>query len=296
MEIKHVLGNTYYIEDHSVCVPFYKLDEKRIVLLDGGLNIDPQRSSLIELLSPYEIVAVISTHAHPDHVGVVGYYQQLGATVYMPAIEAESMASAEKLKANYYLFNVGDIEKYFGDVLFEVDIKLEKGCKRIEIEDKSFGILWTEGHSAGHICVMTPDNVLYLADAILSKADCLHAKLPYTFSIHQDKIIREKLRNINALGYILAHGGYAEEIDELLDMNEQCFEDRTGRVMNLVDKPMTLEEIMEKAIVTLSLRQNTSSYVFRIYERNIRTYVNYLCDIGKLEAEVKGARLYYSPK
>ncbi len=44
-----------------------------------------------------------------------------------------------------------------------------------------FRILYTPGHSAGHICTVTPDNVCYVADALLSH-ELLEAKLPYYLS------------------------------------------------------------------------------------------------------------------
>ncbi len=293
MKIEHILGNTYCLSDKSISVPFYMVDEKRVVLLDSGLDTDPQRSELISLLEPYEVVAVISTHAHPDHVGANQYYQQRGAKIYMPHFEAGCLESADNLKAWYNLFCSTEIEKLFSHILFDADFKLEKDRTSVTIEEREFGVIHAPGHTMDQICIMTPDNVLYLADALLSERECKLAKLPYSFLIRRDKTTREKLKSTGAEGYILAHGGYVSDISELIAMNEKCFEDCAKRIYDLIDRPMTLEEILEKVIIEFDLRQNTSIYVFRVYERNLRSFVDHLCDQSKLIPRVMGAKLYY---
>ncbi len=293
MNIEHISGNTYCLADRSITVPFYKLDEKRIVLLDSGLDTDPVRSALISLLEPYEVAAIISTHAHPDHLGTNQYYQQRGAEIYMPHFEAGCIENAANLKLRYSLFCITEIEKYFPHILFNTDHLLAADCTSVEIEGHKFGIIHAPGHTMDQICVMTPDNVLYLADALLSEKECKFAKLPYTFSAVLDKSTREKLKSINAESYVLAHGGVVSDISELIDMNEKCFENRSDRILSLTDKPMTMEDIIEKVILEFNLRQDVDVYNFRVYERNIRCFVEYLCDSKKLTPRVVGAKLYY---
>lgn len=60
MELKHILGRTYCLIGQTVAVPFYMLDDRRIVLLDSGLDSGRQRDSLIALLEPYEVTAIIA--------------------------------------------------------------------------------------------------------------------------------------------------------------------------------------------------------------------------------------------
>ena len=293
MNIELVSGNTYCLVDKRISVPFYKLDEKRVVLLDSGLDTEPHRSELISLLEPYEVTAIISTHAHPDHLGTNQYYRNLGAKVYMPYFEAGCIESAANLKAWYNLFCITEIEKFFPHILFKTDHKLDADCTSVVIAGHEFGIIHAPGHTMDQICVMTPDKVLYLADALLSHRECRFAKLPYTFSVLLDKMTREKLRSIKAESYVLAHGGVVSDISELIDMNEKCFEDCAERIFGLIDKPMTMEEIIEKVVLEFGLRQNADIYVFRVYERNIRSFIDYLCDSKRLTPQVVGAKLCY---
>lgn len=293
MNFEHISGNTYCLTDTNITIPFYMLGENQIVLLDSGLDTEPQRSKLISLLEPYEVAAIISTHAHPDHVGTNQYYQQRGAKIYMPHFEAGCLESAANLKAWYNLFCMTEIEKFFPHILFKTDCEIGADCTAVEIEGHRFDIIHAPGHTMDQICVVTPDNVLYLADALLSEKECRAAKLPYTFSVLLDKMTREKLRSIKAESYVLAHGGVVSDISELTARNEECFEDCADRIFNLIEKPMTMEEIIEKVVLKFNLRQDANIYIFRVYERNVRSFVDYLCDSKRITPEVIGAKLYY---
>lgn len=293
MNFEHISGNTYCLTDTNITIPFYMLGENRIVLLDSGLDTEPQRSKLISLLEPYEVAAIISTHAHPDHVGTNQYYQQRGAKIYMPHFEAGCLESAANLKAWYNLFCMTEIEKFFPHILFKTDCEIGADCTAVEIEGHRFDIIHAPGHTMDQICVVTPDNVLYLADALLSEKECRAAKLPYTFSVLLDKMTREKLRSIKAESYVLAHGGVVSDISELTARNEECFGDCADRIFNLIEKPMTMEEIIEKVVLKFNLRQDANIYIFRVYERNVRSFVDYLCDSKRITPEVIGAKLYY---
>lgn len=56
-----------------------------------------------------------------------------------------------------------------------------------------------------HISTITPDNVCYVADALLSH-ELLGAKLPYNLS-QKEAVAREKLRGLGCDAYIMAHRG-----------------------------------------------------------------------------------------
>ncbi len=293
MVIEQISGNTWCVADKSVTVPFYRLDENRVVLLDSGLDTEPYVSEFVRLMEPFSVAAIIATHAHPDHLGTIQHYQNLGAKIYMPGFEAGCMESAPNLKSWYSLFCLTEIEKYFSHIIFDADYRLDKSCDRLTIEGNTFGILHAPGHTMDQICVMTPDHVLYLADALLSLHECQRAKLPYTFSHRLDHQTWEMLGNIEADSYVLAHGGMAPDLKELIGMNEKCFSDCAAKILDLICQPMTFEQLLEKVIINFGLRQNASVYVFRVYERNLKSFVEYLCDIGKLVPRVKDARLCY---
>ena len=77
----------------------------------------------------------------------------------------------------------------------------------IRLAGAMFRILHTPGHSSGHICAVTPDNVCYTGDALMSQA-LLDAKLPYGLSIQLAMESRERLRELEDCDFfIMAHKG-----------------------------------------------------------------------------------------
>lgn len=94
-----------------------------------------------------------------------------------------------------------------------------------------FRILHTPGHSSGHICAVTPDNVCYTGDALMSQA-LLDAKLPYGLSIQLAMESRERLRELEDCDFfIMAHKGVCagREIGPLIDANQELVRRRAER-------------------------------------------------------------------
>ncbi len=296
MKCNQILGKTWYFDGKGADLPFYRLTNSSIILLDGGCpGADEQ--SLMRLIDDagLSVAAVICTHAHPDHMALCRYYQQRGAKIVMPSFEAGCVASAENLKAWYSLFSVEQIRELFSFMLLEADQTIARGQREIEICGETFGIMPTPGHTPEHIAVRTPDNVLYLADALMGKVECDRAKLPYAFSIAADFETRDRLRHEQAEKYVLAHYGVENDISELLGLNAQIYLEVSEKVRSLLTKPMTLEEWLAAAIRFFGFRSASTEYGLRLLERNLRSFVEYLIDIGEVRQEALSGRMVYRP-
>ena len=156
-----------------------------------------------------------------------------------------------------------------------------------------FRIVHTPGHSSGHVCTVTPDNVCYTADALLSR-ELLEAKLPYNLSQRMAIASREKLRNLNCDFYIMAHRGVCGpgEIGPLIDANQALVRRRAEEILSLVDRPMTASQIDEKACTLYQLFTHKPRRSLR-FERNVRFFIEYLVDTGRLTETCKNGAAYY---
>lgn len=85
-----------------------------------------------------------------------------------------------------------------------------------------FHIVHTPGHSAGHICTVTPDNVCYTADALLSY-EMIEAKLPYSLSHRRLLIAGKSCGGWGATTILWPIGGVcgSGEIDTLIEENQK---------------------------------------------------------------------------
>ncbi len=289
-----ILGNTWYLDGKGADLPYYHVDEKTVILLDGGCpGADEQAIRRLLEDAGLRVAAVFCTHAHPDHMALCGYYQSRGAKLIMPSFEAACVASAENLKAWYPLFTVGQVRKLFSFMLLRADVRLEPEQKEAVICGVPFGIVSVPGHTPGQIALRTPDQVLYLSDALMSRLECGRAKLPYAFSIMTDFETRERLRHETAERYVLAHFGVEHEIGELLGLNAQLYLDVAEEVLGLLDDPMTLEQLLIAVIRLLGFRSASTEYGLRLIEQNLRSFVDYLIDADLARQFADGGRMLY---
>ena len=294
MKLTQVKGNTWVIEANQL-IPLYKLDEKRCVLLDTGLL--EERGALEETLNGAGLtpVGVLCSHAHVDHCASNGYLQEkYGTKIALTAPEAGMCASLLTLKCYFLTLSPGMVERESACMVHTPDVIIPAEDGPFSFCGAEFQIVHTPGHSAGHICTITPDNVCYTADALLSR-ELLTAKLPYNLSQLMAVHSREKLRGQDCEFYIMAHRGVCgrEEVGGLIDANQELIRRRAGEILALVDRPMTASQIDEQTCVLYQLFTRKPRRSLR-FERNIRFFVEYLVDTGRLAETCQNGATYYA--
>ncbi len=293
MELIQVKGNTWVAEGMEL-IPLYKLDGGRCVLLDSGLEEEREELEQALLAAGLTPVGVLCSHAHVDHCGNNGYFQRkYGAKIALTALEAGMCASLLTLKCYFLTLSPGLVERESACMIHTPDVLLPPEDGPFSFCGAEFQILHTPGHSVGHICTVTPDNVCYTADALLSP-ELLGAKLPYSLSVQAAMDSREKLRGLDCQAYIMAHRGVCapEEIGWLIDGNQALFRRRAEEIAALVRQPMTASQISQAACVRYRLLTRHPRRALR-FERNVRFFIEYLADRGELEAQCQQGVVYY---
>ena len=160
--------------------------DKGYLLIDAGWNTDKSFTTLHNFLikrgkSFHDIAQIVVTHVHPDHYGMAGRIKQLsGATIAMHHIEKDFIEpryiSMEELlhKTDRMLTANGtpekemvilrdaslDVEKYIVPTMPD---KLLHDGDTITNGAFTFRVIWTPGHSSGHICLYEPDKKILLS-------------------------------------------------------------------------------------------------------------------------------------
>lgn len=294
MKMTQVKGNTWVIEANQL-IPLYKLDDSRCVLLDTGLL--EEREALEETLSAAGLTpaGVLCSHAHVDHCASNGYLQEkYGAKIALTAPEAGMCASLLTLKCYFLTLSPGMVARESSCMIHKPDIIIPAEDGLFSFCGTKFQIVHTPGHSAGHICTITPDNVCYTADALLSR-ELLCAKLPYNLSQEMALHSRDRLRNLNCEAYIMAHRGVCSgaEISSLIDSNQNLIRRRAGEILALVDRPMTASQIDEAACTFYQLFTHKPRRALR-FERNVRFFIEFLVDTGRLVELCQNGATYYA--
>jgi glyoxylase-like metal-dependent hydrolase (beta-lactamase superfamily II) len=294
MKIIEVRGKTFCIDTGNEYIPFYKLNDKEIILLDCGLKAERERIDKLLNDNNFMVKAIICTHAHIDHIGNASYFKEkYNSIIAMPAYEASLCSSIVNLKVYYSSQTLSEVRENFGHMVCHTDIMIYDNLYDIEVCGVRFNIVHTPGHSPAHICIITPDDTIYLGDALLSYEIMKSAKLPHAQIISEDLKSKLKLKGIKHSKNIVAHKGVYEDITNLIEDNIKQYEVVANDIFGLIEDGMTMENIKTVIVEAFNIKIN-SKYRYHLIERLLKPYIEYLSEIGKLETYIHEGKLIYS--
>jgi glyoxylase-like metal-dependent hydrolase (beta-lactamase superfamily II) len=243
------------------------------LLVDAGWNTDASfaalQNGMAEIGSDIkEISQILVTHVHPDHYGMAGRVKKLsGASLAMHHIEKGFIDSRyvsmevlinqidqlllangvpPKMIANLSKATVG-LEQYvvvtYPDITLHNDDIVTTGLF-------TFKVLWTPGHSSGHICLYEPEKKIMLS------GDHVLPTITPNVSVHPQAIENplgryfDSLNELKRLEVVLALPGhenpfsdFRKRIDKILQHHEQ----RNGEIMAaLAHKSRTSYQIAQE--------------------------------------------------
>ena len=291
MKLTQVKGNTYVLEGWGL-IPLYKTDESHCILLDTGLR--SEREEIESTLEEYGLtpVGILNTHAHLDHAVNNRYFQEKYAIpVAMPQGEAALCSSLLTLKCYYFMFSPDTVRHRVGEML-------QKNVLPIGAEDGPFAfagvmfhILHTPGHAPDHICIITPDDVCYLGDALLT-AEPL--KFPYGIAFQPALDSLERLRKLDCPVYVAAHRGIFTNLAKAIDHYSHLLLAVADHIRFLISAPMTEDEICRDVCEDFQLLSSRPERD-RGTHRTLRAYLEFLLDRGEIVLTSRRGVLYYGP-
>ncbi|MCR6639651.1 MAG: MBL fold metallo-hydrolase [Sporocytophaga sp.] len=178
-----------------------------------------------------DLYAILLSHDDIDHVGALSLFKSKNPDliVYSSSIEApyiSGMKKSERLQqAEDSLINIpkehkawaeGFIEQLKGIKRIEVDLLLEDN----EIIEGEIEVIFTPGHTKGHISFYVPLQQLVIAnDAVVVEEQGLDIANPqFTLDMHQAVKSVERIKRISPKKMICYHGGIVgEEIYDKLN-------------------------------------------------------------------------------
>lgn len=214
MQWETIHGNTGAIATRFALIPYYRLSDHEIVLMDSGAEKDPELPAELERrqLRP---VAVLCTHLHPDHIA--------NNRELVSRFGTEIFAAPEELLEVHQRFeNLRRSDPENAWVELDPDYPITPlSHGGVTIGGAFFEILPTPGHTSGHLAIVTPDRVCCVGDAMMSDPAIRHAKLPYMDDVEQSIESMERLRQTDCVCYAAAHRGVTarEDLPQVLDLN-----------------------------------------------------------------------------
>jgi len=167
--------NTYLVKGDSECL-----------LIDTGWNTEEAFNSLEWQLSSLninlkEIRQIVVTHIHPDHYGLGGKLKGISGAKLAAHYLEKDLIESRYVNMNGLLQNIAqwlyingvptdELPKLqtasVGMAMFVVPIPPDVtlyGAETISAAPFSFKVIWTPGHSPGHICLYEPSQKILLS-------------------------------------------------------------------------------------------------------------------------------------
>lgn len=215
-------------------------------LIDAGMNTEEALQSLKKQLTEIginfkDISQIIVTHAHPDHYGLAGRLRQLSsAKIALHYLEKNLIASRHlnmdetAYQTEQWLHSNGmpanelppprpasvGMRRPSAPTLPDITLQ---GDETISNGIFNFQVLWTPGHSPGHICLYEPTKkILFSGDHVLP--------------IITPHINLQSQSDINPLGDFINSLNMVKQLDVslVLPAHEHLFTDLPARVTEII--------------------------------------------------------------
>ena len=222
--------------------------DETTALIDAGAG----EEMMHKLVTSEKIDLLINSHCHEDHIA---YDNLFRSKVCIHKLEAPVLRSVKKLIELYCeegslieeemtIF----IQNFINFDGIDVDLEFEEGYI-FDLGDTQLKVIHTPGHSKGHSCFFDEkEKILFSADIDLTSFGPWYGAID---SDIDDFIVSiKRIRRLKPEIIVSSHKGVIkEDIDAKLDIYLEKIYERDNKILDLLQRERTLEEITKESII-----------------------------------------------
>ena len=287
-ELIQVLNNTYYINCPAKIGLYLDVD-KGVYLIDSGNDKEAGRK-VRQILDKngWTLRAILCTHSHADHIGGCKYLKaQTGCKVYAPGVERDFTRHTllepallyggfppKALRHKFLMAQESDADEL-------ASAELPEG----------FEIIPLPGHCFEMVGFRTPDNVVFLADCLSSRATLEKYRIGFIYDVQAYLDTLEEVKSLSGAFFVPSHAEACEDVSELAQYNIDTANEIAGRIKVFCAKPVNFEALLQRLFDEYALELSFEQYA--LVGSTVKSYLAWLMDKGQLKATCENNMLLW---
>jgi glyoxylase-like metal-dependent hydrolase (beta-lactamase superfamily II) len=272
-----------------------RIDDRRVLLVDSGLNDGPARKVLRVVRDELgsEVVAILNTHGHADHFGANSFVvKRTACTVSAPAIEATIIAHPILQAA--FLYGGADPVDALRSAFLVAEASPVDGI--VEIGTHTFhgvtlDVMPLPGHSPNQVGYLV-DGVLFSADVLFPQAAITKYRIPYLYGLTDHLASIERLNGIRASWIVPGHGPAVREVSDLVDLNREAIDATVSAVIDATEEPASGDEVTSTVLAAREAPVSDAQGYY-LLRPTIAAYLAHLHRIGEVGIEMQGSSVLW---